>query len=90
MCNLYLKQISFLSIQTLHPQDRYKKGLNAMNKKGADQPAHPRRLICVHVSRFMERVSKLASSDASLCSESSFVGNPKDMFNRDKVLLLAE
>ena len=112
MCNLYLKQISFLSIQTLHNdcshtedvhrrhrysvlQDRYKIGLNARNpvfrvyeQKGADQPAYPRRVICVHVSRFMESIiSKLASSEASLYSESSFVGNPADMFNRDEAIV---
>ena len=59
------------------------------NNKGADQPAHPRRLISAFVIRVLESIiSKLATSEnfdflASLYSrgdwfESRFVGNPED------------
>ena len=69
------------------------------NNKGADQPAHPRRLISAFVIRFLESIiSKLATSEisiflASFCSwgewfESHFVGHPEDRFCCDKAHIL--
>ena len=44
-----------------------KTGLQVFANKGADQPAHPRRLISAFVICLMERIiSKLASSEISI------------------------
>ena len=41
--------------------------LGLANNKGAEQPAHPRRLISAYVIRFLESIiSKLAMSEISI------------------------
>ena len=51
------------------------------NNKGADQPAHPRRLINAFVARCLDSVMSLASvtkiSSLMLASESDLVGNSR-------------
>ena len=65
------------------------------NNKGADQPAHPRRLISAFVIRFLEStISKLATSEISifqLVPEAEETGlslalsqTPEDRFSRDE------
>ena len=62
------------------------------NNKGADQPAHPRRLISAFVIRFSEGIiSRLATSHSFLAClysragwfASPFVRNPEDRFSCD-------
>ena len=71
------------------------------NNKGADQPAHPRRLISANVIHLLESfLSKLATSDISIFKlgawfESCFVGNPEDIFvastsRKSKMFILAK
>ena len=58
------------------------------NHIGADQPAHPRRLVCAFVVRLLDsNISRLATSEISNFSvaeqagfESNFIGNPEDRF----------
>ena len=46
-----------------------------VNNKGAEQPAHPRRLISAFIIRVLKRImSKLA--------QAKFFGNPEDRFCR--------
>ena len=58
------------------------------NNKGADQPAHPRRLISAFVIRCLESIiSKLAIGESSILklvsvAEESGVGNPEDRLSR--------
>ena len=63
------------------------------NNKGADQPAHPRRLISAFVIRFLGSIiSKLATCEISIFKQvsvaeetgfdSRFVGNHEDRFCR--------
>ena len=65
------------------------------NNKGADQPAHPRRLISAFVIRVLEGIiSKHATSEILIfCSrgdwfESRFDGNPEDRFCRDEAQII--
>ena len=63
------------------------------NNKGADQPAHPPRLVSAFVIRFIEStISRLATSEiiafylvsvaVETGFESCFFGNPEDRFCR--------
>ena len=54
------------------------------NNTGADQPAHPRRLISAFLIRVLEStISKLATREISVF-QSGFVGNPENRFCRHK------
>ena len=65
------------------------------NNKGADQPAHPRRLISAFVIRFLEStISKLATSEISIFQlvpvaeetglRLALSQTPEDRFSRDE------
>ena len=53
--------------------------LGEANNKGADQPAHPRRLIRAFVNRLLERIIAQFAT-----SESLFVRNPENWFSREE------
>ena len=70
-----------------------------VNNTGADQPAHPRRVVSALVIRLLESIlyilatSEIPIFSASLCSwgywfESHFVGNPEDRFSRGEAHLI--
>ena len=79
---------------------REKNGLQRfVNNKGADQPAHTRRLTSAFVIHLLERIiSKLASSEISIFylvsvavetgSSLAFLENPEDRFSHDETHLM--
>ena len=58
------------------------------NKKGADQPAHPRSLISAFVVRCLESIiplvsiSEISSLYLASAAESTLLANPEDRFSR--------